>query len=177
VAHPATCARTTIDVLTPQNTRALYVAAYRNADPSNVTQDWLPIFSCTSELGSSNTDGCTTGALVLRAGDQCYERLDIQIMFTKIGSLSEPQSILSAVIFHYQAVSPCGCQFCRLTTSVTFEEIANPSVIEEASIPPASTRLPANFFYPFSISDASNLGIPCTLVSLFSLFVLCQTFL
>jgi hypothetical protein len=34
--------------------------------------------------------------------------------------------------------------------SVTFNDISNAPIVEQGQIPTPNTRLPANFFYPFS---------------------------
>ncbi len=79
------------------------MAAYSNSDPTNITSDWLPVQSCTSTTGSPNQYVCGPGILINTTSDSlCYFRLDIQIAYTKIGSIDNPQSVLSAVIFHYQ---------------------------------------------------------------------------
>ena len=86
------------------NSSSLYVAAYSNSDPTNITTDWLPVISCTSEIGSPNVRTCGNGILSNTTGTTCYIKLDIQIAYTNIGSVDNPQSVLSAVIFHYQGV-------------------------------------------------------------------------
>jgi hypothetical protein len=87
----------------PITTDKLYVAAYADSNPSNITSDWLPVISCTYEIGSTNTGQCSDGFLQNQStADSCYIRLDIQIAYTNIGSVLNPQPVLSAVIFHYQ---------------------------------------------------------------------------
>ena len=89
----------------PVNSANLYVAAYSSADQLNITTDWLPVISCTSSIDSSNSPVCRNGILNTTSSDRCYTKLDIQIAYTNIGSINNPQSILSAVIFHYQGVN------------------------------------------------------------------------
>lgn len=104
VSAISTCAGTTLSLLTDLWNVSSYVAAYSISDPGNITNDWLPIISCTSAIGSPDSVECVVGSLSLRANDLCYVRLDIQIAYTKIGSYLNPQSILTAVIFNYQTV-------------------------------------------------------------------------
>lgn len=87
----------------PINASNLYVAAYSNSNPSNSSSDWLPVISCTSTIGSSSSPTCSNGINVI-SSTSCYIKLDIQIAYTNIGSIFNPQPVLSAVIFHYQAV-------------------------------------------------------------------------
>lgn len=91
-------------VLTPLNISNLYVAAYSNSDPSNITRDWLPVIVCTSTIGSSNTPNCRDVNINTASTTACYIRLDIQIAYTNIGSIFNPQPVLSAVIYHYQSL-------------------------------------------------------------------------
>ena len=83
----------------------LYVAAYSNPSFSNASTDWLPVITCTSELGSPASALCQLGLLVnLLSTGVCYVRLDIQIAYTNIGTIENPQAVLSAVIFNYQRI-------------------------------------------------------------------------
>jgi len=43
-----------------------------------------------------------------------------------------------------------------LTKSITFQEIKNTPIVEQGRIPTANTRLPADFFYPFSSNSATK---------------------
>lgn len=88
----------------PINSTSVYVAAYSNSNPSNVTIDWLPVISCTSNIGSSNQSVCNLGKTNGSLNNICYTKLDIQISYTNIGSVLNPQHVLSAVIFYYQAL-------------------------------------------------------------------------
>lgn len=87
----------------PVTLSSLYVAAYRNPDSSNIARDWLPVLYCTSTVGAPNARLCGNGVL-LRAdwGTSCYVKLDIEIAYTRIGSVYNPQPVISAIIFHYQ---------------------------------------------------------------------------
>ncbi|CAF0833717.1 unnamed protein product [Adineta ricciae] len=149
----------------------LYVAAYSDSDTNNVTSDWLPVIYYTSQLGSPNIRLFGKGILNSTSSGSCYSRLDIQIAYTNIGYLSNPQSVLSAVIFHYQySSSNSTVQF--VTQSVTFQDIsASPTVIQ-GQVPAPNTRLPANFFYPFSVSKATRLNI-CASFSLLAFVAVC----
>ena len=80
----------------------LYMGVYGNADPSNVTGHWVRVTSCTSEIGSSSPPDCQPGFLPNPSATQCYMRLDIQIAYANIGSVTNPQPVLGAVVFHYQ---------------------------------------------------------------------------
>jgi hypothetical protein len=85
------------------------VAAYGNSDASNIADHWLPVTFCTSEIGSSNEAVCQTSSVPSPSAGQCYNRLDIQIAYANIGSVTNPQHILGAVIFHYQRVVSKTC--------------------------------------------------------------------
>ncbi len=92
------------NILLPFSSSNLYVSAYGNPDPSNITGYWLPVTFCTSEIGSSAAPVCQTGSAPISSAGQCYNRLDIQIAYANIGSVTNPQPILGAVIFYYQRV-------------------------------------------------------------------------
>jgi len=79
------------------------VAAYGNPDPTNITGYWLPVTFCASEIGSANEPVCSNVSVPSPSAGQCYTRLDIQIAFANIGSVTNAQPILGAVIFHYQS--------------------------------------------------------------------------
>ncbi|CAF2418718.1 unnamed protein product [Rotaria sp. Silwood2] len=146
-------------LLIPIDSIDLYVAAYSNPDATNITRDWLPAISCTSEIGSPNIRQCQNGIKVYSNSDgSCHVKLDIQIAYTKIGSISNPQSLLSAVIFHYQTISSTSLLSGTLlvTESVTFQDISDAPVIEQGQIPSPNARLPADFFYPFSANQATK---------------------
>jgi hypothetical protein len=40
--------------------------------------------------------------------------------------------------------------------SVTFQDISNAPITEQGQIPTPNTQLPANFFYPFSVSKGTK---------------------
>lgn len=91
------------NVFTPYDVGNLYVAAYGNPNPSNITGYWLPVQFCTSEIGSSVDPVCSESSSILNTvTSECYIRLDIQIIYANIGSVTNPQPILGAVVFHYQ---------------------------------------------------------------------------
>ncbi|CAF0912527.1 unnamed protein product [Rotaria sordida] len=146
------------DILMPINATNLYVAAYSNPNMSNSTNDWLRVISCISGIGSPNIFQCQNGIKLYSSSDVvCYVKLDIQIAYTKIGSISNPQFVLSAVIFHYQTITTNLLNDTLLVTeSVTFQDISVTPVIEQGQIPAPNTRLPADFFYPFSTNQATK---------------------
>jgi hypothetical protein len=43
-----------------------------------------------------------------------------------------------------------------VTGSVTFQDISNTPIIEQGQIPTPNTRLPSDFFYPFSVSQGEK---------------------
>lgn len=87
----------------PTASASLYVAAYSNPNRTSITTDWLPVKSCTSEIGKPSNYLCSDTIRQFSSSDTlCYTKLDIQISYTNIGTLSNPQHILSAVIFHFQ---------------------------------------------------------------------------
>ncbi len=92
------------NIFVPYTSTNLYVAAYGDPDPSNVTGYWLPVTFCTSVIGSTSGSVCQTGSVPSTSTGQCYIRLDIQIAFANIGSVTNPQPILGAVVFHYQSI-------------------------------------------------------------------------
>ena len=94
----------TLAQLAPFRTTATYIAAYSISDVANITTDWLPVISCTSDIGSPSAAVCIAGAFQPATTQNAYLRLDIQIEYTKIGSLANPQSVLSGVIFNYQSI-------------------------------------------------------------------------
>ncbi|CAF3921682.1 unnamed protein product [Rotaria magnacalcarata] len=154
-----TCPTNLYTLLMPVTLRSLYVAAYNYSDPTNITTDWLPVVSCTSQIGSPNTVQCQNG--ILLSGDsptQCYVKLDIQIAYTNIGSFNNPQPTLSAVIFHYQSVSSSSLTSSSFLVmeSVSFQDISGATAIIGGRIPAPDTSLPADFFYPFSASQATK---------------------
>jgi hypothetical protein len=84
------------------NATNLYVGAYSNSNPADIYTDWLPVISCTFTIGSNQTAGCYNSTLNSSPNGLCYVKLDIQIAYTNIGSIYNPQPVLSAVIFNYQ---------------------------------------------------------------------------
>ncbi|CAF0747499.1 unnamed protein product [Rotaria sp. Silwood1] len=149
------------DLLMPINSTNLYVAAYSNSDQFNITTDWLPVISCVSEIGSPSNRLCQNGIKISPSvNGLCDVKLDIQIAYTKIGSISNPQSVLSAVIFHYQGRTVASTdplsETLLVMESVTFQDISITSVTEQGQIPSPNARLPADFFYPFSTNQATK---------------------
>ncbi|UJR32986.1 hypothetical protein I4U23_020448 [Adineta vaga] len=157
------------DLFVPLSSDSVYVAAYSNSDPFNVSSDWLPVISCTSQIGNPTARQCQNGVLNSSSTSSCYYRLDIQIVYTNIGSLINPQTVLSAVIFHYQYSSAATTTPQILTQTVTFQDISAASIVIQGRIPAPNTRLPASFFYPFSVSEATKSP---TFTS-FSLVIIC----
>ncbi|CAF1180887.1 unnamed protein product [Adineta steineri] len=136
------------------------IAARGNSDPSNLSDDWLPIIFCTSQIGSSSGAVCQNGSMPSISSSSCYTRLDIQIAYANIGAVTNPQPILGAVIFHYQSVNlnttttlPAPLLF---THTITFQDISNAPATEGDQIPRPNTRLVGDFFYPFSLSHGNN---------------------
>ncbi len=41
--------------------------------------------------------------------------------------------------------------------SVTFQDISNTPIVAQGQIPAPNTRLPADFFYPFSVSQGTKI--------------------
>ncbi|CAF3424274.1 unnamed protein product [Rotaria sp. Silwood1] len=149
------------DLLMPINSTNLYVAAYSNSDQFNITTDWLPVISCVSEIGSPSNRLCQNGIKISPSvNGLCDVKLDIQIAYTKIGSISNPQSVLSAVIFHYQGRTVASTdplsETLLVMESVTFQDISITPVTEQGQIPSPNARLPADFFYPFSTNQATK---------------------
>lgn len=89
-------------ILTPLNSNNISVAAYSNSDPTNATSDWLPVIVCKSQIGASTTPNCRDVNIITDSTTICFVRLDIQIAYTNIGSIFNPQRVLSAVIYYYQ---------------------------------------------------------------------------
>ena len=105
VAYSTTTCQDLHSLFINVNSTNLYVAAYSNPNFTNTTTDWLPVITCTSAVGLPSSYSCTNGLTVnLTSTAVCYIRLDIQIAYTNIGSIINPQAVLSAVIFHYQWV-------------------------------------------------------------------------
>ena len=77
------------------------MAAAGSSDTSNIGNAWLPVITCTSEIGSSDAPVCQSGSLPTLT-TQCYVRLDIQIAYANIGAVANAQPVLGAVIFNYQ---------------------------------------------------------------------------
>ena len=97
------------NILTPLSVTNVSIGAYANSDPTNSTFDWLPIIVCTSQIGGSNTPNCRGVIISPTASGPCYVRLDIQIAYTNIGSVFNPQHVLSAVIYYYQYLVSESC--------------------------------------------------------------------
>jgi hypothetical protein len=83
----------------------------------------------------------------------CYVKLDIQIAYTNIGSIYNPQPVLSAVIFNYQGI--VSKPLYQLLFISHFQDISPTPGIIQGQIPTPNTRLPANFLYPFSGSQTT----------------------
>ena len=169
----ATTASDTLGILTPLGLTNISVGAYRNSDPFNATRDWLPVIVCKSQIGSPSTSTCRE--VNIYTDSNYYVRLDIQIAYTAIGSILNPQYVLSAVIYHYQylvgaALFQLSDLFLQmsfqasvlLTRSVTFQDLSNAPILAQGQIPTPNTQLPANFFYPFSVSHGTT-SMTCSL--------------
>ncbi|CAF4358472.1 unnamed protein product [Rotaria sp. Silwood2] len=160
----------------PFNSFNLYVAVDGNPNPSNISGYWLPVTYCIFEIGSSNEPVCQQGSIPNPSIDQCYTRLDIQIAYANIGSVTNPQPILGAVVFHYQSVAKT--YTTTLTTpllisqSVTFQDISNTPVTQGDQLPRPNVRLPGDFFYPFTLNGARRLILFSSFFNLFIIFVL-----
>lgn len=102
-ATAGSCPNTNYFIL-PTNSTSAYVAAYIDSNPSNVTTDWLPVISCPSAIGSSDGVRCVLNPISNDSSGNCIVKLDIQISYTNIGSVLNPQHVLSAVIFNYQTL-------------------------------------------------------------------------
>ncbi|CAF4501655.1 unnamed protein product [Rotaria socialis] len=137
----------------------IYVAAYGNSDPSNITGNWLPVTYCVYDIGSSNEPVCLSGSRPDPSGNECYTRMDIQIAYANIGSVSNPQPILGAVIFHYQRINITNTTTLTkpllITQTVTFQDLSNAPVTEGDQLPKPNVRLPGDFFYPFTLNRAN----------------------
>jgi hypothetical protein len=89
----------------PNNSRNLYVAAYSNPNQMNTSSDWLPVIFCASTIGTPTQYQCNNDIITNSLFNQlCFIKLDIQIDYTNIGSIFNPQPVLSAVIFNYQGI-------------------------------------------------------------------------
>ncbi|CAF1309533.1 unnamed protein product [Didymodactylos carnosus] len=77
------------------------IGAYGNSSVDNAN-DWLPVFYCTSSEGQTENPVCDTGYQPPNPNSPCITRLDIQIAYANIGSITNPQPVLGAVVFHYQ---------------------------------------------------------------------------
>ena len=83
----------------------IYIGTYGNSDVANFNSDqWKQVTTCTSEIGSSDVPVCQTGLVPTVTANQCYVRLDIQIAYANIGAVANPQSVIGAVVFHYQRI-------------------------------------------------------------------------
>jgi hypothetical protein len=156
----------------------LYVAAYSNPNFANASTDWLPVITCTSAVGTPSSRQCQNGLLLtLNTNGLCYIRLDIQIAYTYIGSVLNPQAVLSAVIFNYKRfvwknlfksidffsfmlifidISIDISSYFTCDRKCYFQDISTSPIVAQGQIPTPSIRLPANFFYPFSVSSATK---------------------
>ncbi len=71
----------------------------------NITSDWLPVIFCASTIGAPTQYQCNNDILTNTLFSQlCFIKLDIEIDYTNIGSIFNPQPVLSAVIFNYQGI-------------------------------------------------------------------------
>ena len=96
------------NVLMPINATALRIAASGSPDSSTISSPWLSVTYCASETGSTGNAVCQQNSIPTWTIGQCYDRVDIQIAYANIGSVSNPQPIIGAVVFHYQrSVSHC----------------------------------------------------------------------
>lgn len=91
-------------IFTPYTLSDLYVAAYGNPNPSNITGYWLRVQFCVSQIGSSTAPTCSNTSVPNISSVQCYTRQDIQITYANVGSVTNPQPILGAVVFYYQGL-------------------------------------------------------------------------
>ena len=134
----------------------LYVS--NSGNPDGTSNPWKHPLYCTSVIGSTDSVTCSSTAIPSLSASQCFTRVDIQISYANLGSVSNPQPILGEVIYHFQGLAATtSMNPMVITQTVTFEEMSNPPTTESDLIPRQNTRLPGDFFYPFSLNHSSRM--------------------
>lgn len=153
----------------PYNFINLNVAGKGSSDPTNTSDSWLPITYCTSQIGSTSGLVCQTNSVPSSSSGQCYIRLDVQIAFANFGSVTNPQPILGAVVYHFQSSTITATTTTLLMTqTVTFQDVSNAPATQGDQLPRPNVRLPGDFFYPFALNRAAN---PIVFSSVFYLLI------
>ncbi|CAF1491043.1 unnamed protein product [Adineta ricciae] len=158
------------NVLMPINATTLRIAASGSPDSSTISSPWLSVTYCVSETGSTADAVCQQNSIPTWTTGQCYDRVDIQIAYANVGSVSNPQPIIGAVVFHYQRSTVTNTTLLSksllLTRTVTFQDVSNLPVTQGDHLPRPNTRLPGDFFYAFFRNQATILNPLSLFVSL-----------
>uniref|UniRef100_A0A8C6H391 Tectonic family member 1 n=1 Tax=Mus spicilegus TaxID=10103 RepID=A0A8C6H391_MUSSI len=115
-----------------------YVAAFGNSRAQDV-QDWVPVHFVTY---SSNMKGSC----------QLPVALDIEVKWTKYGSLLNPQARIVNVTAQLVSVPeplPGPERTVVISTTVTFVDVSAPAEAGFRAPPTINARLPFSFFFPF----------------------------
>lgn len=153
------------DFLGLTNVPNLYASIYGN--PDVMSDPWQRPSFCTSTTGSTESATCSKDSIPSPATSQCFTRVDIQIIYANLGSVTNPQAILSSVIYHFQSSPRTSTTDQIITQTVSFEEISNPPSTQDDLIPRPNTRLPGDFFYPFSLNHSSRMTLVSSIFYLF----------
>ncbi|XP_050409296.1 tectonic-3 [Patella vulgata] len=151
-----------------------YVATFGNSDPEKVG-DWLPI----QVQNRPNPSPAIGQRCSLSLG------MGIQVLYAKVGSLTNAQSKILGVAFVYNQAEDvyyrCVGPYCQpgadlsqkleITSSVTFIDVSNPAVGFEAEPPLFLAKVPYDFFYPFLTGTAPTIHLNLLIV----LFVVLKT--
>ncbi|KAE8635237.1 hypothetical protein XENTR_v10002558 [Xenopus tropicalis] len=119
-----------------------YVASFGNSQPQNVL-DWVPITVVTSTLPQSATADCKIPV-----------SLDLEVRWTKYGSLVNPQAqivnVTEKITYAFVQNTNSGSgNVLQISTSVTFLDVSAPAQPGYKAPPTIDATLPFDFFRPF----------------------------
>ncbi|NXI60574.1 TECT1 protein, partial [Chloroceryle aenea] len=137
-------AQTLLDLLKGQSFPE-YVASFGNSRAQDVL-DWVPI----THLHTSEQRICNT----LQSSCQIPVSLEIEVKWTKYGSLLNPQARIVSVTARITSTTwkqlPLGRErTIPVTSSVVFTDISSPAEPGYKAWPTINVKLPFDFFFPF----------------------------
>lgn len=169
----------------------LVIAAFGDSEWGSLT-DWVPVIykdlpqeGKFSEILIFNKDNKTEKSVVKSDSDVGYcggiaTNLNIQFLWTSVGSHSSPQSKILGILYNFGDTSLLEPPRTRqtlgisLVISISFTDVTPPVQSKFAPLPKYEIRLPRDFFYPlFSMSKSSMHFLNHMLCLLITIIFIC----
>lgn len=151
----------------------LYIASFGNSNPLKIG-DWVEVL-ITNEVLEGSCKGVAMHLEVLYANHGAHDNPQARIIGAKL--TFEPIELEFMCVGSYcQTYSQEQVQKFEMVTSVAFVDVTSAPEQAFAAKPAVRSKLPANFFHPYYISNSSSQnGISCSMFilmsSLFSIFI------